>query len=72
MTPSSALLSRSPLNVGSANAGNVTLLAGAAENLFTPSMEQSDDWQPTVYEELYVRSLVLSEGQEYIAIIRER
>ncbi|MDE0043439.1 MAG: hypothetical protein OXT74_15475, partial [Candidatus Poribacteria bacterium] len=69
MTPFSVLLSLGPSIVGSTEARNVTLMAGAAENLFTPAMEQTDDWQPTVYEDLYARSLVLSDGQEYLVII---
>ena len=69
MTPSSALLSLTSSILGSADSRNATLLAGAAENLLTPAMEQSDDWQPTVYEDLYARSLVLSDGQEYLVII---
>ena len=44
-------------------------MAGAAENLFTPAMEQTDDWQSTVYDDLYARSLVLSDGQEYLVIL---
>ncbi|MDE0301300.1 MAG: hypothetical protein OXN17_21940 [Candidatus Poribacteria bacterium] len=69
MTLASVLLSLSPSFVGSVAAHTDTLLAGAAENLFTPAMEQSDDWQPTVYEDLYARSLVLSDGRNYLAII---
>lgn len=69
MTPFSALLSLTSSIVGSTDGRSVTLMAGAAENLFTPAMEHSDDWQPTVYEDLYARSLVLSDGQEYLVII---
>ena len=44
-------------------------MAGAAENLFTPAMEQTDDWQPTDYGDLYARLRVLSDGQEYLVIL---
>jgi hypothetical protein len=69
MTPFSALLSLNTSIMSNAEAGNVTLMAGAAENILTPAMEQTDDWQPKVYDDLYGRSLVLSDGQEYLVII---
>ena len=69
MTPFSALLSLSSSVAGRAESRPVTLMAGAAENVLTPAMEHADDWQPKIYDDLYGRSLVLSDGQEYLAII---
>jgi len=69
MTLSSVLPSLSASITSETDTGNATLMAGAAENIFTPAMEETSDWQPKVYEDVYARSLVLFDGQEYLVII---
>ena len=64
MNTSFLLLTACSLINGVASNGNVVLTAGTAETVVTPAMDG-----PQVYDDLYARALVLSDGTTRLAIV---